>query len=665
MPVGIREVAREAGVSLQTVSNVLNGRPGASDQTRRRVWEVARRLGYRRNLNAANLRSARTGGIGLLVATADATFPADAHQAHLLAGLTEQLLDDGLNPPAIQVHRHEYVDESAFPLFHHDGIAVVIVALFLPKAAGRRWIDAIEEMGYPCVLIEQLSTAKNVASVLTDQQQGALEATQHLLRQGHRRIALVTARHGTGEIDERRLGYNRAMALWGFGTPDRIIVETENTIAGGYEATSALLKEAPRPTAVVTVSDLLALGSIEAARTAALRVPEDLAVVGFEDMEFAAHIDPPLSSVRVPDRALGAAAARLAVSYVRDGTFAQQRIVLPTSLHVRASSVADGRNAERTPGFYQVSRHPETSALRRAAQNGAFRIGVALASIDNPWRTSMYEQLQLEAQRDQTIAELVIRDAQANAEQQVRDIVSLVNERVDALIVDPAAGPRLVPAVEEAWTAGIPVVMLDSAVPTDHYATKVGPDEVLVGKVAAEDLIQRIGHGNIVIFEGPAGWPVVDDRSRGMAMALRSHRDVTVLARAPVPRWSREQAKEIMRDWLLMFPSIDGVLAHDGLMAIGALEAAQEAGRADGLRLGLIGTYNRALKHIAETGEGITVLIPTWIGAECVRVARRILQGEEVPKCWDMGIITISRDNVFDWYDPAKPGESFESLLHE
>jgi ribose transport system substrate-binding protein len=308
---------------------------------------------------------------------------------------------------------------------------------------------------------------------------------------------------------------------------------------------------------------------------------------------------------------------------------------------------------------------PEKRPQSGNSRGGPFRIGVALASIDNPWRVSMHEQLQLAAARDPAIGELIIRDAQADVGRQAEDIRALLRAGIDALIVDPAGDLPLVPAVEEAWASNIPVVMLDAAVSTDRYTTKVGPDEVLVGKIAAEDLIERIGRGKIVIFEGPAGWPVVVERSRGMAMVLQQHRDVTVLATASVPQWSRERAREIMREWLLLFPEINGVLAHDGLMAIGALEAAQEVGRAEGLRLGLIGTYNRALKYLAEVGEGKTVLIPTWVGAECIRVVRRILEGATVPKWWDMVIIVITKDNLADWYDPSKPGESFESLVHE
>jgi DNA-binding LacI/PurR family transcriptional regulator len=663
--VSIRDVAAKAGVSIQTVSNVLNGRPGVSARTRQRVEEAVRELGYTRNLRASALRSGRPTGLGLLIATTEASFPSDAHQARILAGITEHLLatEEEVHP-LLFLSRHEIPESVDLAPFAQGLVGVAIVALFLPKPACRRWVDTLEQSRWPCVILEQSVMADHLACVLSDQQQGALEATQHLLRQGHRRIALITASQGTGEIDERRLGYNRAMALWGLPAPERIIVETTNTIPGGYEVAREILKRPDRPTAILAVSDLLALGSIEAARTLGLRVPDDLAVVGFEDMEFAAHLDPALTSVRLPDHALGVAATRLALHYLHHGRFPQRRLVIPTSLHVRASSTAR-RDSIAIPSGHVIMNGPEKRPQSGNSRGGPFRIGVALASIDNPWRVSMHEQLQLAAARDPAIGELIIRDAQADVGRQAEDIRALLRAGIDALIVDPAGDLPLVPAVEEAWASNIPVVMLDAAVSTDRYTTKVGPDEVLVGKIAAEDLIERIGRGKIVIFEGPAGWPVVVERSRGMAMVLQQHRDVTVLATAAVPQWSRERAREIMREWLLLFPEINGVLAHDGLMAIGALEAAQEVGRAEGLRLGLIGTYNRALRYLAEVGEGKTVLIPTWVGAECIRVVRRILEGATVPKWWDMGIIVITKDNLADWYDPSKPGESFESLVHE
>jgi ribose transport system substrate-binding protein len=277
----------------------------------------------------------------------------------------------------------------------------------------------------------------------------------------------------------------------------------------------------------------------------------------------------------------------------------------------------------------------------------------------------MHEQLLVAGEREPDLADLAVRDAGANPAQQVQDVRALVAEGVDALILDPGAGESLVEPVEQAFARGIPVIMLDSAVPTDQYSTKVGPDEVMVGKITAEDLIERMGFGNIVILEGPAGWPVVEERSRGMMLALRQHREVRVLASASVPNWSRQRAKEIMRDWLLLFPTINGILAQDGLMAMGALEAALEAGRAESLRIGMIGTYNRALRYLTEVGEGKSVLIPTWIGAECVRVALRILRGEQAPKWIDMGVIEITKENVADWYEPSQQREAFDSLLHE
>ena len=637
MAIGIRDVAAATGVSIQTVSNVLNNRPGASEQTRARVLETVRTLGYSRNSQAVSLRTGRATDLALLVVTSEPLFPADTHQAHLLAGITEQLLlsrrEETIeigSGPQLLLTQNEAPGPAELALLDKGGFGVVIALLFVARIARRAWIDALEQAAWPCVLVEHLADGERVACVISDQQQGALEATQHLLRQGHRRVALLTGTAGTGEFEQRQLGYNRAMALWGITATNRQVVETDGTIGGGYAAMATVLTAPSQPTAVVAASDLLALGAIEAARTAGLRIPADLALTGFEDMEFAAHLDPALTSVRLPDRALGAAAARLALAHIRSGAFPQRRLVLPTSLHVRASSLADGNGTK--PSTNHAAAVPV-----RPARTGPFRLGVSLISLDNPWRQSMHEQLLVAGEREPDLADLAVRDAGANPAQQVQDVRALVAEGVDALILDPGAGESLVEPVEQAFARGIPVIMLDSAVPTDQYSTKVGPDEVMVGKITAEDLIERMGFGNIVILEGPAGWPVVEERSRGMMLALRQHREVRVLASASVPNWSRQRAKEIMRDWLLLFPTINGILAQDGLMAMGALEAALEAGRAESLRIGMIGTYNRALRYLTEVGEGKSVLIPTWIGAECVRVALRILRGEQAPKWIDHG----------------------------
>lgn len=655
---GMRDVAAAASVSVQTVSNVINDRPGVSEQTRTRVWEVAQRLGYVRNTQAAALRTRQTGHVGLFVVTSETTFPADIHQARVLAGINELFLAQDLGA-SLQLFLRRNADPTPSDLapLEQGSVGVAIVALFLPRQHCHQWIDAIKAGGWPCVFIEQVVSSPQLSCVLSDQQQGVFDATQHLLRQGHRQIAYLTVTRGTEETEERCLGYNRAMALWGIRAEQRTIVETEASVARGYEAAAGLCRSLPRPTAIVAANDFLALGAIEAARTAGLQIPGDLAVVGCEDMEFAAHLDPTLTSVRLPDRALGAAAARLAIDYTRTGRFAQEKVILPAQLYVRASSMTEDTTSQ-SPGNHG------RAVVSAASRAGPFCIGVSLISIDNPWRESLHEQLHLAGKREPGMAELRIKDAHADVDQQARDIQELSDAGVDAIVVDPGAGLPLVRPVEAAMGRGTPVIFLDSAIPTECYTTKVGPDEVLVGKIAAEDLIGRMGPGNIVLLEGPQGWPVVEERSRGMSLVLRQHREVRVLAAASVPRWSRQRAKELMHDWLLLFPTINGVLAHDGLMAIGAWEAAHEVGRAVGLKLGLIGAYHRTLKHIADTGEGKSVLIPTWIGAECLQVALRLLRGEAVPKWVDMGVIEITKDNVTDWYDPSQCEETFESLIH-
>jgi ribose transport system substrate-binding protein len=247
---------------------------------------------------------------------------------------------------------------------------------------------------------------------------------------------------------------------------------------------------------------------------------------------------------------------------------------------------------------------------------------------------------------------------------QLEQIDELLRLGVDALIIGPAASHELVPAIARADDLGVPTILLGSRVPTDRYTVLVETDDVLVGKVAAEDLVRRMGpRGKVVIFEGPEGWAVADDRSRGMDLVLREYRDIVVVARRRTPQWSRARAKAMMRELLREHPRIDGVLAHDGLMMAGALEAAEEVGRANEMTFAWVGGYHGALRYIERTGQGTAALIPSWIGAECVRVALQVLRGEPVPKWRDMGTVIVNRDNLYDWYDPEKPDDTYESLL--
>lgn len=339
MPPTLEEVARLAGVSRSTVSRVVNQHPNVRPEVRERVWEVIRQTGYQPHAAARSLATRRTRIIGLIIPQAvttlftDPYFPilmrgvadaCNAHNYHLMLSLFShrRVRDSHVqqDPLYRRVLRSRYLDgvvvssapldDPIFPLLLEDNVPFVIVGRYPHERANYVDVD-------------------NVV--------GARMAVEHLLRLGHERIATITGPLNTFAAQDRLEGYRQALASRGIPVDEHLIMEGDFTEQGGRTAMQRLLPH--QPTAVFAASDTMAVGAIKALREAALRVPEDVAVVGFDDVPLASMVEPALTTVRQPIEQLGSMAVELLIGLLESPKTAVgvHRVVLPTELVIRAS----------------------------------------------------------------------------------------------------------------------------------------------------------------------------------------------------------------------------------------------------------------------------------------------------------------------------------------
>ena len=333
----IAEVAQVAGVGVGTVSRVLNGSASVSEATRRRVLDVIAELGYEPNAAARALSTGRTGAIGVV-----APFFTEPSVIERIRGITHGLAAAGYQLILFDVEGPEQ-REAAFraPIGRVDGLVAITLG---PTAAE---LDRLTEAGLPLVLIDQAHDT--VPAVTVDDVEGGRLATEHLLALGHERIAFA----GTEEpmdfrftaTSRRREGYAEALAAAGLEAPERELVLLGAHGREGGAATGRRLLDRPAPpTAVFAVSDMTALGVLEAADELGLRVPEDLSVVGFDDVEVARYAG--LTTVAQPLRESGAHGAELLLDMLegRGGTARR----LPLELVVRATTAESARPAAGT-----------------------------------------------------------------------------------------------------------------------------------------------------------------------------------------------------------------------------------------------------------------------------------------------------------------------------
>jgi LacI family transcriptional regulator, galactose operon repressor len=329
------DVAARAGVSRTTVSFVLNARAdtGIPEETRQRVIEAARDLGYQPHGPARALAGGASHTIGLVLRQSPEQVAIDALLAETLWGIGSEAHQGGYRVMVepLSPDRGKYSD-----LVVSQRVDGLIVSG--PRTDDQELVDLVRE-GFPIILQGSLPSL-DAPSVDVDNRAGARTAVEHLLGLGHRRIGCVTnAPLAYTAASERLAGYHDALAAAGVEADPALVFEGAFDAASGHAAAAQLLEASPDVTALFVASDIVAFGAMRAVREAGRRIPADVSVVGFDDIPLARHFDPPLTTIHLPARALGAAAGRALVERLA-GRAWSERILLPTELIVRDSTAA-------------------------------------------------------------------------------------------------------------------------------------------------------------------------------------------------------------------------------------------------------------------------------------------------------------------------------------
>jgi DNA-binding LacI/PurR family transcriptional regulator len=345
--ISVKDVARHAGVSLGTVSNVLNRPEMVAPATRQRVVDAINELGFVRNESARTLRAGRSRTVGLVVLDVANPFFTDvARGAEAVAdayGAVVTLCNSGEDA----ARERRYLDH--LEELRVQGILITPVATRNPR------LDQLTAKGMPVVLVDR-GGGRNRCSVGVDDVLGGRLAVQHLIEQGHRRIAFVAGPMSIQQVADRHRGAMRAAEK----TPGTSLVVNEMrslTVAEGRRAAEQLtqLPATRRPTAVFCANDLLALGVLQELTRRGLRVPDDVAIVGYDDIEYAGAAAIPLSSVRQPREELGRKAAELLFDEINaGGSHRHRRIRFRPELIARESS-APSVSRTLEPDIAQVS----------------------------------------------------------------------------------------------------------------------------------------------------------------------------------------------------------------------------------------------------------------------------------------------------------------------
>jgi LacI family transcriptional regulator len=323
----IRDVAARAGVSVATVSKVLNNRYGVAAETQARVQAVIDGMGYEASIVARSLRSHRTNVVGVLVADVE------PFSAELLKGLAHAIRDTGFELVIYSAggRAGDDVGWERRYLSRLSGTLIDGAILVTPTVVDVHY-------GAPIVAVDPHSGPSSLPTVDGDNLRGARLVTDHLLGLGHRRVAMVTGRADLESAARRERGFREALSAAGVPVHETLLERGDYVAASSRDAARRLLDRPDRPTAVFAASDVSAIAVVEVARELALAVPGDLSVVGFDNVAESALCSPPLTTVDQHIQELGARAMGLLIRLMRGEPVEEIHITLPTQLVVRGST---------------------------------------------------------------------------------------------------------------------------------------------------------------------------------------------------------------------------------------------------------------------------------------------------------------------------------------
>ena len=326
MEVSIKDIAKAAGVSPSTVSRALSDHPRISDETKERIRRLAPEMGYTPSLLARSLVTRDTATIGVVI-----TMASDPFLAHLVTSIEEVAQEQGYSVFMSSSYLDPDRELEVVGAFHGRRTRGIIV---IGSQIDAGYLQVRDRFPLPVVLT---NCRTYPYSVSTDNLAGARRAVEHLVQLGHRRIAYIANRRSRRSNSDRLQSYQQVLAANGIPVDRDLIVEGNGALRGGNAAAQILLSQSQSPTAVFCFNDMTAIGVLGAMQQAKIRVPEEMSVVGFDDVEFATHCHPRLTTIRQPTNLMGQRLIHMLLALIQG----QEDVgpeVLPAELVIREST---------------------------------------------------------------------------------------------------------------------------------------------------------------------------------------------------------------------------------------------------------------------------------------------------------------------------------------
>jgi LacI family transcriptional regulator len=329
----LEDIAKLAGVSRSTVSRVANEQPNVREDVRKRVLDVIQTTGYHPNAAARTLASQRSWTIGLILPNSVSFFFTDPFYPHLTKGIAHACNQFNYTLALFLVATKED-EEKIFPRVARKSLLDGV--LVQSGHHGDQWIIGhLIDAKMPLVVIGRPFRSDNVSYIDIDNINASYNAISHLIRSGRKRVGTITGPANSTVGIDRKAGYIKALTERNVGVDETLIAEGDFTEMGGYHAMTQLLPT--KPDAIFAASDIMAIGAMRATREAGLKIPDDIAFIGFDDLPIATLSDIKLTTVRQPVAQFGSKAVEILMDMIENGIYPPRHIILETELVIRDS----------------------------------------------------------------------------------------------------------------------------------------------------------------------------------------------------------------------------------------------------------------------------------------------------------------------------------------
>ncbi|MEN2984374.1 MAG: LacI family DNA-binding transcriptional regulator [Dictyoglomaceae bacterium] len=325
----INDIAKIAGVSKGTVSYVLNNKPGVSAEVREKILRIIEEHGYKPNKLAQALAGKKTNFIALVIPDIS-----DVFYAKIIKGVEKTLSKNGYFLNLYSTHANPEKEHQVFEFLNTGFVdGIIIMAYHIEENFIKKIIDA----KIPVVFIDYPYDNNKIYSVIVDNEEGGFKATEYLINLGHRKIVFIHGSKDAWDSDLRFKGYLKALEKYNIPFNENLVSRGDFTKEGGYRAVKEILDSGEKFTAIFSANDHMALGAMKALKEKGLRIPEDISIIGFDNIEASALSNPPLTTIMQPIYQLGEMSAKILLRLLSGENLDQKRFLLKTQLIERKS----------------------------------------------------------------------------------------------------------------------------------------------------------------------------------------------------------------------------------------------------------------------------------------------------------------------------------------